>query len=74
MENQPKIDCTDIEAFLAQSTKLEQVSSLMRLNASPENAENGLVKLVLGLVEIIRQLVEKQALRCVEGANLMRRK
>ncbi len=69
MENQPKIDCTDIEAFLAQSTKAES-TPLMHLNATPENVENGLVKLVLGLIEVIRQLVEKQALRRVEGGKL----
>lgn len=33
------------------------------ISASPENAENGLVALVLSLVELIRKLIEKQAMR-----------
>ena len=40
------------------------------IKADPENAENGLVKLVLILVELIRKLLERQALRRVEGGKL----
>jgi Gas vesicle protein K len=41
-----------------------------RLNAAPENAERGLAQLVLTLVELIRQLMERQAIRRVEAGNL----
>ena len=41
-----------------------------RINAAPENAERGLAQLVLTLVELIRQVVERQALRRVEAGNL----
>ena len=41
-----------------------------RLNAAPENAERGLAQLVLTLVELIRQLMERQALRRVDSGNL----
>jgi hypothetical protein len=41
-----------------------------RINATPDNAEHGLAKLVLTLVELIRKLVEKQAIRRVEGGSL----
>ena len=41
-----------------------------RINAAPENAERGLAQLVLTLVELIRQLVERQAIRRVEAGNL----
>ena len=41
-----------------------------RINAAPENAERGLAQLVLTLVELVRQLVERQALRRVEAGNL----
>ncbi len=40
------------------------------IKANPENAENGLVKLVLILVELIRKLMERQALRRVDGGHL----
>ena len=41
-----------------------------RINIDPENVEKGLAKLVLTLVELIRKLLEKQALKRVEGGSL----
>lgn len=41
-----------------------------RLNFNSENVEQGLAKLVLTVIELIRQLVERQALRRVEAGNL----
>ena len=41
-----------------------------RLILTPDNADSGLAKLVLTLVELIRKLVEKQAMRRVEGGSL----
>jgi DNA anti-recombination protein RmuC len=41
-----------------------------RINATPDNADHGLAKLVLTLIELIRKLVEKQAIRRVEGGSL----
>ena len=41
-----------------------------RINIDPENVEKGLAKLVLTLVELIRRLLEKQALKRVEGGSL----
>lgn len=41
-----------------------------RVNIDPEKVEQGLAKLVLTIVELIRQLLEKQALRRVEGGSL----
>ncbi|MBI5481161.1 MAG: gas vesicle protein K [Deltaproteobacteria bacterium] len=41
-----------------------------KINLEPEKVERGLVQLVLSLLELIRQLVEKQALRRVEGGSL----
>jgi hypothetical protein len=41
-----------------------------RIELTPDNAESGLAKLVLTLVELIRKLVEKQAMRRVEGGTL----
>jgi len=41
-----------------------------RLKLTPENADSGLAKLVLTLVELIRKLVEKQAMRRVDGGLL----
>jgi len=41
-----------------------------RLALTPDNADSGLAKLVLTLVELIRKLVEKQAMRRVDGGSL----
>jgi hypothetical protein len=41
-----------------------------RLNADPETLEKGLAHLVLTLVELLRQLMERQALRRIEGGTL----
>ncbi|MEW6623883.1 MAG: gas vesicle protein K [Bacillota bacterium] len=41
-----------------------------RINADPQSVEQGLAKLVLTLIELIRKLMEKQAIRRVESGNL----
>jgi hypothetical protein len=41
-----------------------------RLDCSPENIEQGLAKLVLSLIELLRQLLERQAIRRMEGGSL----
>lgn len=40
------------------------------IDADPESVERGLVTLVLTLVEFLRQLMERQALRRVDGGDL----
>lgn len=41
-----------------------------RINLDPGKVERGLTQLVLSLVELVRRLVEKQALRRIEGGSL----
>jgi hypothetical protein len=41
-----------------------------KLKLTPDNADSGLAKLALTLVELIRKLVEKQAMRRVDGGLL----
>ena len=41
-----------------------------RVNADPEKVERGLAQLVLTLVELLRQLMERQALRRMEQGTL----
>lgn len=38
----------------------------------PEKVEQGLVKLVLALVEFLRQILEKQAIRRIDAGDLSR--
>lgn len=41
-----------------------------RINVDPQSVEQGLAKLVLTLIEFIRRLLEKQAIRRMEGGDL----
>ena len=41
-----------------------------RIAADAEIVENGLAKLVLSIVELVRRLLEKQALRRMDAGNL----
>jgi len=45
-------------------------SNAQRINIDPKNVEKGLAKLVLTVVELLRQLMEKQATRRVEVGSL----
>ncbi|MEH7454525.1 gas vesicle protein K [Gottfriedia acidiceleris] len=41
-----------------------------RINMNPEDVEHGLAQLVLTILELLRQLVERQAIKRVEGGTL----
>jgi hypothetical protein len=41
-----------------------------RISADSEVVENGLARLVLSIIELVRRLLEKQALRRMDGGNL----
>lgn len=41
-----------------------------RVNADPEQLEKGLAQLVLTLVELLRELMERQAVRRIEAGTL----
>lgn len=41
-----------------------------RIDADPERVEQGLAKLVLSLIELIRRLLERQAIRRIEAGSL----
>ena len=42
----------------------------LRIHADPESAERGLAGLVLTVVELLRQLMERQAIRRVDAGDL----
>ncbi len=56
----------------ASSAPLAEVAETLppRLDADPEKMENGLAKLVLTLIEVLRKVLEHQAVRRMEGGNL----
>lgn len=48
----------------------EKASEAERINIDPKDVEKGLSKLVLTIVELLRKLLEKQAMRRIEGGSL----
>jgi Gas vesicle protein K len=66
---EPEIDTLHAEEFVEQ---LRRVTDTLppRINIDAESVEQGLAKLVLTLIEFIRRLLEKQAIRRMEGGDL----
>jgi hypothetical protein len=54
------------------ASELEQLEPTLpsRIDADPEQVERGLAKLVLTVIELLRRLLEKQAIRRIEGGSL----
>ena len=61
---------TNDEARLREALTFTEATIPERISADPEVVENGLAKLVLSIIELIRRLLEKQALRRMDAGNL----
>ncbi len=61
---------TNEEERLRQSLTFTESAIPERISADAELVENGLAKLVLSIIELIRRLLERQALRRMDGGNL----
>ena len=59
----------DLEPFASTEERLSNALT-RRVNADPESVEKGLAQLVLTIVELLRQLMERQALRRIDGGTL----
>ncbi|HEX4689435.1 MAG TPA: gas vesicle protein K [Solirubrobacteraceae bacterium] len=60
---------SDLSPFAEETPRLSDALT-RRVNADPESLERGLAQLVLTVVELLRQLMERQALRRVDGGSL----
>ena len=60
----------EIEAVRAELQQLAARQGPPRWNADPEDVRRSVLKLVLTLVELIRQLLERQAIRRMEADTL----
>ncbi len=59
---------SDVPLF---ADELERLTALpRRVETDPEHVERGLARLVLTLIDLLRQLMERQALRRVEDGSL----
>ena len=59
----------DLELFGSELDRLDRALR-GRVNADPERLEKGLARLVLTLIDLLRQLMERQAMRRIEGGSL----
>ncbi len=59
----------NLDPFATEQPRLDDALS-RRVNADPEKLERGLAQLVLTVVELLRQLMERQALRRIDGGTL----
>lgn len=61
---------TNEEARLREALTFTESTIPERISADPEVVENGLAKLVLSIIELVRKLLEKQALRRMDRGTL----
>jgi hypothetical protein len=59
----------DLDLFARDKPRIDDALS-RRVNADPDNVERGLAQLVLTIVELLRQIMERQALRRIDGGGL----
>jgi hypothetical protein len=59
----------DLDGFALDQRRLAGALT-RRINADPDSVERGLAQLVLTVIELLRQLMERQALRRVDGGTL----
>ena len=53
------------------SDELDRIEALpRRVNSTPEDVEQGLAKLVLSLIEFLRRVLERQAVRRMDAGDL----
>ena len=60
----------ELESLRAELARLSGSASPPRWNADPEDVRRSVAKLVLTLIEFIRQLLERQAIRRMEAGTL----
>jgi hypothetical protein len=61
---------TNEETELRQALTFTESIVPERISADSDVVENGLAKLVLSIIELVRKLLEKQALRRMDAGNL----
>lgn len=63
-------EVAELDAMRTELERLAARSSTPRWNADPEDVRRSVAKLVLTLIEFIRQLLERQAIRRMEAGTL----
>src|SRR5476651_317353 len=61
---------TNDEEALRQQLSFTESTIPSRIAADADSVENGLAKLVMSIIELVRRLLERQALRRMDNGNL----
>ncbi|MGH8638682.1 MAG: gas vesicle protein K [Burkholderiales bacterium] len=64
------IDVDEIDSIRGELERLGRQAAAPRWNADPEDVRKSVAKLVLTLIEFIRQLLERQAIRRMDAGTL----
>jgi hypothetical protein len=65
-----QLEITELEELRAELERRAEAAAAPRWNADPEDVQRSVVALVLTLVEFLRQLMERQAIRRMEAETL----
>jgi hypothetical protein len=66
----PLVEVRELESLRAELERQVEMGAAPRWNANPEDVQRSVARLVLTLVEFVRQLLERQAIRRLEGETL----
>ena len=66
----PVFEVRELESLRAELERQAALATAPRWNADPEDVQRSVARLVLTLVDFIRQLLERQAIRRMEGGTL----
>jgi hypothetical protein len=69
-ERRTLVEVREVESLRAELERLRAAAAPPRWNANPDDVRKSVAKLVLTLVEAIRQLLERQAIRRMEQQTL----
>ena len=71
MSDLARLEVEELEALRAElERRAEEAAMAPRWNADPDDVQRSVAKLVLTLVEFLRQLMERQAIRRMEAETL----
>ena len=66
----PSVELQELESLRAEIERMRSAAGPPRWNADPDEVRRSVLKLVLTLVEFVRQLLERQAIRRMEGGTM----
>ncbi len=77
MDDQPEVGLSDFERIMNQGRTQGAIDAAAateqqttRINVDPEKAKNGLGQLVLAVIKLLHELLEKQAIRRMDAGSL----